>query len=307
MDPARPAFSPRSRLKVNLMRKFLTTIVFATLAAVSANAAASVSIGIQIGQYPTLQRIPGYPVYYAPGLRANYFFYDGLYWVYFDGNWYASPWYDGPWDFVGIDSVPLYVLRVPVRYYGYPPVMFSRWVVDAPPRWDSVWGPNWAHRHRNWEHWNRAHVPPPAPLPRYQERFTRDNYPNDVQRRQLVQQHYGYAPRDAQVRQRWEARPGPVHQSQPQMARQPEIRTDNPRPFEHNEPNAGRHAPPREAQVSRPERPPVAVHGRPEEHEIAHGERPEHGGRPDRPDRPDRPERPNKPDKEDGHEPGKRH
>lgn len=36
---------------------------------------------INISQYPNLQPVPGYPVYYAPRLRANDFFDDGLYWV----------------------------------------------------------------------------------------------------------------------------------------------------------------------------------------------------------------------------------
>jgi hypothetical protein len=55
-----------------------------------------VSVGISVPVYPHLQRIPGYPVYYAPGMRSNYFFYDGLYWVYEGDNWYASSWYNGP-------------------------------------------------------------------------------------------------------------------------------------------------------------------------------------------------------------------
>ena len=42
--------------------------------------------------------VPGYPVYYAPDIGGNYFFYDGRYWVYQDDNWYSSSWYNGPWD-----------------------------------------------------------------------------------------------------------------------------------------------------------------------------------------------------------------
>ena len=57
----------------------------------------SVSIGINFPLYPEFVRVPGYPVYYAPQLNTNYFFYDGMYWVYHDDNWYASYWYNGPW------------------------------------------------------------------------------------------------------------------------------------------------------------------------------------------------------------------
>jgi hypothetical protein len=34
--------------------------------------------------------VPGYPIHYAPQLNSNFFFYDGLYWVYQGDNWYAS-------------------------------------------------------------------------------------------------------------------------------------------------------------------------------------------------------------------------
>src|SRR5690348_5230862 len=69
----------------------------ATIVATPADAAVNVSIGINVPAYPSLVRVPNYPVYYAPSLQANYFFYDGLYWVYgADGIWYESPWYNGP-------------------------------------------------------------------------------------------------------------------------------------------------------------------------------------------------------------------
>src|SRR5512141_623002 len=66
----------------------------------------NVSIGINLPLYPELVVVPGYPVYYAPGLDTNYFFYDGMYWVYLDDNWYASSWYNGPWALVEPEYVP---------------------------------------------------------------------------------------------------------------------------------------------------------------------------------------------------------
>ena len=41
---------------------------------------------------PELVVMPGYPVYYAPNVAANYFFYDGLYWVF---NVSVIRWNDG--------------------------------------------------------------------------------------------------------------------------------------------------------------------------------------------------------------------
>lgn len=195
------------RFRGPMMRKLLTILTLAASASLPAAAAVNVNIGIHIPAYPDLQPVPGYPVYYAPGLRANYFFYDGYYWVYLPDGWYVSPWYDGPWRRVGMDRVPLYVLRVPVRYYGYRPVSFRRWGMDAPPRWDVVWGPSWARRHHDWNHWDRRVVPPPAPLPSYQQRYPRSSYPNDAQRRELHQQHYNYAPRETHEPHQWRTRP----------------------------------------------------------------------------------------------------
>ena len=85
-----------------------------------------VSIGINLPVYPELVPVPGYPVYYAPRVGSNYFFYDGMYWVYQSDNWYVSSWYNGPWGLVVPEAVPLYVLRVPVRYYHSTPLVLSR-------------------------------------------------------------------------------------------------------------------------------------------------------------------------------------
>ena len=163
-----------------------------------------VSIGVNVPAYPQLVRVPGYPVYYAPGMDTNFFFYDGMYWVYQSDNWYASSWYNGPWSPVGPEYVPVYVLRVPVSYYRAPPVYFRGWRRDAPPRWDDHWGPGWSQQHRGWDHWNRGAVPPPAPLPVYQRQYNGNRYPPVEQQRALQGQNYRYQPRDAVVRQHFQ-------------------------------------------------------------------------------------------------------
>src|SRR6476619_7087934 len=124
-----------------------------------------VNIGINVPVYPELVPVPGYPVYYAPQLNSNYFFYDGAYWDYQRDNWYASSWYNGPWGLVAPEAVPLFVLRVPVRYYRRPPAYFYGWRNDASPRWDEHWGNAWSQSHNGWDTWNRASSPSPAPLP----------------------------------------------------------------------------------------------------------------------------------------------
>ena len=134
-------------------------------------------IGINLQVYPQLQPIPGYPVYYAPGVNSNYFFYDGLYWVYDGTNWYASSWYNGPWSLVDPLNVPVYLLRVPVRYYHRPPAFFHGWRASDPPHWGDHWGPSWASHRAGWDQWNRNSAPAPAPLPTYQRQYSGSRYP----------------------------------------------------------------------------------------------------------------------------------
>jgi len=176
------------------------------------------SIGVNIPTYPDFERVPDYPVYYTPGLATNLFYYDGMYWLLQDDNWYASTWYNGPWQGVGAQDVPLFVLRVPVRYYRSPPAYFRGWQGDAPPRWDDHWGPDWSQRHRGWDQWNRRDAPRPAPLPTYQRQYSGARYPQAEQQRVIRQQNDKYQPHDAAVRQRIQQAAPPAPAKAPRAA-----------------------------------------------------------------------------------------
>jgi hypothetical protein len=167
-----------------------------------------VSIGIHVPAYPALVRVPGQPVYYAPRLQWNYFFYDGLYWVFEGDQWYASFWYDGPWELVAPQAVPVFLLRVPVRYYHRPPPYFAGWNPSRPPRWADRWGAEWERQHRDWDRRNPRAVPAPAPLPSYQRGYSKDRYPQGEQQQALRERSYRYQPRDPLVREHF-ARPAP--------------------------------------------------------------------------------------------------
>lgn len=183
------------------LRKMLFVVWILLCPAGSAWAEVNVSIGINIPIFPQLVVVPGYPVYYAPQLPVNYFFYDGLYWVFEDDNWYASSWYNGPWWVVEPDYVPLFILRIPVRYYRDPPPYFRGWHSHAPPHWGRHWGPSWESRRRGWDHWQRSAVPPRAPLPVYQRRYYGERYPRVEAQRELRSRHYKYEPRTRVVRE----------------------------------------------------------------------------------------------------------
>jgi len=164
-----------------------------------------ISIGINQPAYPQMVVVPGSPVYYDPRVQANYFFYDGMYWVFHQDEWYASSWYNGPWHFVDRGYVPPYVLRVPVRYYRAPPAYFHGWHGNEAPRWDEHWGHDWQEQHRGWNEPNQRSAPPPAPLPHYQRDYSGERYPRELPQQHAVRdQNYRYEPKEDVVRQHWQ-------------------------------------------------------------------------------------------------------
>ena len=173
----------------------------------------AVNVGIHVPVFPPLVLVPGYPVYYDPRIDLNYFFYDGLYWVYRSDRWYASSWYNGPWSFVEYHYVPMYILRVPVRYYRQPPSYFRGWHADAPPRWDERWGRDWdRNRSDRYNDGDRSqpdrgdgrHAPEPAPVPSYQRDYSGERYPRDNKRQDIIRsQNYRYEPREPITQERF--------------------------------------------------------------------------------------------------------
>jgi hypothetical protein len=204
------------------MRRLFIMLWLLVGSIVSAEAQVSISIGINLPSYPTLVAVPGYPVYYAPRTNANYFYYDGMYWVYQGDDWYASSWYNGPWWPISVEKVPLFILRVPVRYYREPPAYFRGWRADAPPRWGEHWGNEWDQRHRGWDQWDRSAAPRRAPLPLYQEQYSGTRYPRAEQQPVLQSQNYRYQPREVVVQQHYQAMQMPGALSPPVQAKRAE-------------------------------------------------------------------------------------
>ena len=176
-----------------------------TTAAAHDNVSVGINVGFNLGGYPSLVRVPGYPVYYEPRVSANYFFYDGLFWVYADDNWYQSSWYNGPWMMVRPEHVPVYVLRVPVRYYRSPPAYFHGWRADAPPHWNEHWGHEWEQQRSGWNRWNHHAYVAPAPLPKYQRSYSGARYPVAPQQQYAIRsKEYRYQPHEDLTKQHWQ-------------------------------------------------------------------------------------------------------
>lgn len=208
----------------------------------------NINIGFNMGSYPQLVLIPGSPVYYAPRLDTNFFFYDGLYWVYRDDDWFSSSWYNGPWEYVAPQYVPLFVLRVPVRYYRQPPQYFRGWRADAPPRWGQHWGRDWETQRSGWSYWDRRSVPAAAPLPTYQRQYRGNNYPRAPEQQHLIRaENYRYQPRE-KVSREPEQKRGHPENARPAQQRdvpnvQPPPRQQTPPTPRGNLPNRANDAP----------------------------------------------------------------
>ena len=197
------------------MKRFLAAAAFLLAFALPAGAQEYFDIDVDVPEYPEMVPVPDSPVYYAPGVDSNYFFYDGMYWDYYGDRWYSSPWYNGPWAYVDPIYVPTYVLWVPIRYYRHPSHRWHGWNTARPPRWGEHWGRDWQVRHNEvFRGAQRPHYGR-APLPDYQRGYNRANYPRAVQAQsQLHSQHYGYQPQENVVRQQYERRGMGVAQSQ---------------------------------------------------------------------------------------------
>ena len=197
------------------MKRFALAILLLAASVFPAAAQNYYDIDVDLPAYPEMQPVPDSPVYYAPNVDSNYFFYDGSYWDFYNDSWYSSPWYNGPWEYVDPIYVPTYVLWVPIRYYRRPPAYFRGWHTGRPPRWGEHWGRDWQDRHNAVYSGRRGSPPARAPLPQYQRQFTRENYPRGQQQYALHGQHYGYQPQENVVRQQYQSR-GITVQQQPQ-------------------------------------------------------------------------------------------
>lgn len=164
-------------------------------------------IDVDLPEYPEMVPVPDSPVYYAPNVDSNYFFYDGMYWDYYNDGWYSSTWYNGPWGYVDPIYVPTYVLWVPIRYYRRPPHYFHGWRHDRPPRWGERWGRDWQTRHNHIYGGRNRGQHARAPLPDYQRSYNRGNYPRATQQQGMLHsRNYAYQPREGVVRQQYQNR-----------------------------------------------------------------------------------------------------
>lgn len=210
------------------MKRFALAVLLLVASIFPAAAQTYYDIDVDLPSYPEMQPVPDSPVYYAPNVDSNYFYYDGMYWDYYNDAWYSSAWYNGPWEVVDPVYIPTYILWVPIRFYRRPPPFFRAWHPGRAPRWSEHWGRNWLDRHNSVYGGRSGRAPPPAPLPQYQRQYPRDNYPHGAQQYALHGQRYSYQPREQVVRQHYQNR-GITAQQQHQPLQREGRRDEGPR------------------------------------------------------------------------------
>src|SRR3989442_10129620 len=110
------------------MRRTSLGIVLAAGLLAAPARATDVHIGINIGvppppppvvveAPPPLLVVPRTPVYYAPALPYNYFYYGGLYYTLPQDHLVYAPSFQRPWRLVPIQHLPRPDLPRPGRYY----------------------------------------------------------------------------------------------------------------------------------------------------------------------------------------------
>jgi hypothetical protein len=141
----------------------------ALLIALAGPAAAGVNINVGIGipipvpvvvapAPPPVVVVPGTPLYYAPGMNVDVFFYGGWWWTPYQGYWFRGPAYNGPWAYV--QAPPRVFFSLPPDYrqrviyqrpipYGYFQQHWREWDRDRRgPSWD---GGGWKeHENHGW-------------------------------------------------------------------------------------------------------------------------------------------------------------
>ncbi len=87
---------------------------------------------------PPVVVVPGTYVYTVPDIDATLLFYDGYWYRPYEGRWYISSFYNGPWEFIDISRVPPVLLDHPMAYWR------------VPPRYHHI---PYAEFHDNWRRW----------------------------------------------------------------------------------------------------------------------------------------------------------
>lgn len=103
-------------------------VILVTILSTQGNAKVQVNVGIfapppayVVQTAPPVYVIPGTYVYYAPDIPVHILFYHGSWYRPFEGRWYRSPSYNGPWSYLAPAHIPHAIVKLPPHYLTIPP------------------------------------------------------------------------------------------------------------------------------------------------------------------------------------------
>lgn len=76
---------------------------------------------IVIPEPPVVVLIPGTPVYHAPHVGIDIFFYSNRWYRKHNGRWYKASYYNGPWAYLPVQRIPVALVNLPPDYRHIPP------------------------------------------------------------------------------------------------------------------------------------------------------------------------------------------
>ena len=96
---------------------FLILSVFSS----QSNAGANVNVGINLSPFffpvpPPVVVIPGTYAYFAPEADVDIVFYQGFWYRPYEGRWFRSRGYNGPWGYIAPPRVPRVLIGLPHDY-----------------------------------------------------------------------------------------------------------------------------------------------------------------------------------------------
>jgi hypothetical protein len=134
---------------------------------------------------PDLVVVPGAAYVYMVPDMAGLYFYGGFWYRIYDGRWYRSRLYSGPWNFMVASRVPRVVVGIPPDYYRHFPAGYHRipWG-DVRRNW-RAWD---SRRHWNGFDWYRNE------FREHERRFPGRNRPPDFERHRPPRSERGGPP-----------------------------------------------------------------------------------------------------------------
>ena len=115
-------------MKRLLIAYFLSGVfaAFGLFFPVAGNAGINVDINVPLPDIavagpPAMVVVPGAYVYFAPDVETDLFFYHGYWYRPYQGGWYSSLGYNGPWGRITIGNVPPPLVSLRPGYRNLPP------------------------------------------------------------------------------------------------------------------------------------------------------------------------------------------